>query len=142
MAEARAQKLVVQYLRDRGHLFTAPCNGANTGPREKNKLKQLGLEPGVPDLLIFTRSPLNPQYRGLAIEMKAPGGVVSDRQRAYVTRLQEAGWLAEVCYSAEDAIDLVEAYMELRLGLVDQCAALEASDSIVCADARQCEDDS
>lgn len=119
--EAKAQREVVRYLRKKELLFCAPCNGAKTGPIEKYRLKLLGLEKGVPDLLIFTPSPMNPQYRGIAIEMKADrGGKVSPVQAEYIRRLKEIGWLAEVCYGAEDAIEMIEYFYELPYTMLAQ----------------------
>jgi len=68
------------------------------------RMKAEGLEAGVPDVLIFSR---HDQYRGVAIEMKAKKGKVSDRQSEWHRKLSAEGWLVAVCYSSDEAIDVV-----------------------------------
>lgn len=67
-------------------------------------MKAEGLEAGVPDVLIFSR---HDQYRGVAIEMKAQKGKVSDRQSEWHRKLSAEGWLVLVCYSAAEAVEAV-----------------------------------
>lgn len=99
-------------------LFFAVPNGAPLGKRGytvMNKLKAEGLRPGVSDILY-----LQPRgdYAYLAIEMKRESragerdGGLSQLQSAFLQSVIRAGGLAEVCYSAEDAMAAFDDYME------------------------------
>lgn len=70
-------------------------------------LKAQGMSAGAPDLLIFTRPPLRPDARGVAIEMKAGSGKATELQTAWLLALRGEGWVAEVCNGATDAFDLL-----------------------------------
>lgn len=83
-------------------LFCAVPNGVKTSARQAAKLKREGLECGVPDLLIFTKSPVN--GRPTAVEMKrSKGGVTSDDQEAYLAELKALDWNVAVCEGASRA---------------------------------------
>jgi hypothetical protein len=58
----------------------------------------LGSAPGVPDIVGCY------QGRLLAIEVKAPKGVVSDHQQRFIDNINAAGGLAFVCRSVDDVI--------------------------------------
>jgi hypothetical protein len=98
-------------------LFFAVPNGAVLGGKNKfallNKLKQEGFRVGVSDLLY-----LQPrgEYSCLAIEMKDKGGKVSDAQDEFLQAILRAGGLAEVCYSADEAIGIFGGYMGMQFG--------------------------
>jgi hypothetical protein len=74
-------------------------------------LKRSGVKPGVPDILIFTPSPLAPQ--GAAIELKRvypTRGTASPQQVAFIERLNAAGINAAVAWGAEGARDQLIAW--------------------------------
>lgn len=110
--ESGEQKVVVDWLRLKGiGVFSVP-NGAVIGGHNKwalvNKLKNEGLLPGAPDLVLINRSPAG--YLPVAIEMKrARGGVLSDDQKTVIRQLQLAGWVVLVPEGAADAIAKLEA---------------------------------
>ena len=53
----------------------------------------------------------NSKYHGLYIEMKRKkGGRVSQKQKEWIERLNRLGYLAVVCYGADEAIKVVEEY--------------------------------
>lgn len=85
----------------------------NEGKRSKSygaRLKRMGLRKGFPDLII----PLvRGKYHGLFIEMKYNGGKTSTDQDDWLNRLASEGYACAVCYSAEDAIRLIEKYLKL-----------------------------
>ncbi|MFA5388119.1 MAG: VRR-NUC domain-containing protein [Candidatus Paceibacterota bacterium] len=72
-----------------------------------NKFKAEGLSNGFPDLTIpYARH----GYHGLFIEMKFGRGKPSPEQVSWLDFLAEQGYLAVVCWSAEEAIKAVQEY--------------------------------
>jgi hypothetical protein len=59
----------------------------------------LGSAPGLPDICAVYRG------RMVAIELKAPKGIVSPYQEEFIKRINEAGGLAFVARSLDDVID-------------------------------------
>jgi hypothetical protein len=79
-------------------------NGGRRSAREAVILKQEGVEPGVPDWLLFAPSPSG-RYAGLALEFKSPTGKgrVTPAQLLWHERLRECHWRVEIVTSATDA---------------------------------------
>ena len=85
------------------------AGGGKRDVRVAQKLKQEGVRPGVPDLVLpVARS----GYIGLFIEMKTKTGAVSPAQRDYMALLQQAGHQVHVCRSVESAIAVMQAYLQ------------------------------
>jgi hypothetical protein len=111
--EADQQKLFFEFLgtiEDRcfqARLVFAVPNGSNLagGPRAGKWMKDLGLKPGVPDILCPYPSILAPESCGLAIEMKVKGGKTTPAQDEWLHRLQLVGWQTVICYSAVGAFN-------------------------------------
>lgn len=85
----------------------------NEGKRSKSygaRLKRMGLRKGFPDLFI-TRA--RGKYHGLFIEMKYDQGDTTKDQRKWLSLLNHEGYACAVCYSADDAIRLIEKYLKL-----------------------------
>jgi hypothetical protein len=80
--------------------------------RQMNSLKSEGLMPGVSDLFLMVA---RCGYHGLFIEMKAEKGRLSEPQQEHIDRAREQGYMAEVCYGNEQAIDLLDKYMNSEL---------------------------
>jgi hypothetical protein len=59
----------------------------------------MGSVPGVPDIIGIHKG------RMIAIELKAPKGVVSEAQQEFIDRINEAGGLAFVARSLDDVIE-------------------------------------
>jgi len=78
---------------------TRGARNAITGRR----LKDEGVKPGVPDLFI--------PYYALFIEMKAPKGKLTEVQKEWHKKLDVCGYNVITCYSAEEAIKAVGAYL-------------------------------
>ena len=79
--------------------------GERESRRETMILRQLGVKPGVPDVLIFAPAP--PGYVGVALELKRTDGRPSDlatEQRAWLRTLKDAGWWTGWARGAADAI--------------------------------------
>lgn len=71
------------------------------------RAKRMGARAGVPDLLLPV--PMG-GWSGLAIEMKVGSGKPSDDQVDWLMRFDANQWCVWVCYSAETAIRVLEAY--------------------------------
>lgn len=77
--------------------------------RQAGRLAVEGVKAGVPDVLIFRRTPEG--GAGVAVELKAPSrkaaknptAGTSPEQRAWLATLAQEGWKTAVCYSAEEA---------------------------------------
>lgn len=76
-------------------------NGGGRSRTEAGRLKAEGQRKGVSD--IFTSFPSHGRH-GLYIEMKAKNGKVSDEQADWQAESAELGYMAAVCYSAEQAV--------------------------------------
>ena len=70
----------------------------------------MGLRPGFPDLLI-TRA--RGGYHGFAIEMKYGDNKPTKDQIQWLNTLKGEGYATAVCYTAADAIRLIEKYNKL-----------------------------
>lgn len=72
-------------------------NGAWTGRLAAIRAKAEGLESGHPDLIIYSPAGV------FLIEVKAPGGVISERQKEFLSDV--AGWGIQfaVCFSLDHA---------------------------------------
>ncbi len=82
------------------------------------KFKAEGMGAGVSDILY-----LQPrgEYAYLAIEMKAADkrtskGAVSDEQMEFLEEVNAAGGMGEVCYGADEAMEIFERYMSMSAG--------------------------
>lgn len=92
------------------HLFAIP-NGGERNAIVAARLKAEGVRPGVPDL--FLALPRK-DWAGLFVEMKRSRrqGRVSAQQREWLARLRSAGYAAEVCFGAAEAIATITAYLK------------------------------
>jgi hypothetical protein len=88
-------------------LFAIP-NGGYRHPSVAAKLKMEGVRAGVPDL--FLAYPSGAEH-GLFIEMKAGRNRTSNSQQLWLQWLTDAGYHTAVCYGAQEAIDVIEAYL-------------------------------
>lgn len=111
--EWQEQVTVIQYCQYNNILCNHTPNEGKRSVQEGRKLKQMGLSPGFPDISI-----LEPKgkYHGLYIEMKRKGNKPSDNQMSWIMELRKRNYCATVCYSADDAITLIERYMNLKKG--------------------------
>jgi hypothetical protein len=81
------------------------------------RIKAMGYRAGTPDLMIFEQ---RGDYHGLFIEMKTPEtyfckkGKVSTEQVAIQGILLTKGYQCVVCYGSEEAIKVIDDYMNLR----------------------------
>jgi hypothetical protein len=75
-----------------------------------NKMKEEGLKSGVPDVFLPVSNKVN---GGLWIEMKVGSNKPSDAQKEWLSNLQEQGYQCNVCYSAEEAIEVICEYLDI-----------------------------
>jgi len=89
--------------------FWLPIKNKALASSYVNKLKKEGLTPGVPDLFIPVP---NKDHHGLFIEMKIKGGFLRDEQKRWINELNRQGYKAVVCYSADEAMEVLQEYLE------------------------------
>lgn len=84
-------------------------NGGHRNIKVARKLKAEGVTPGVSDLCLPypARS-----YHGLYIELKTKTGKATAVQKEFIAYADTQGYKAAVCYSAQEAIELIEKYLE------------------------------
>lgn len=81
------------------------------------RLKAAGLTPGIPDVVCFALSPVNPQFRGLYIEMKKPLGVPSDvkpKQKDVMKKLTSCGYKCVVAFGEQQAWTEICHYLGIK----------------------------
>ncbi|GFI29413.1 hypothetical protein IMSAGC013_00799 [Lachnospiraceae bacterium] len=88
-------------------------NGGSRNKAEAAKLKQMGVKAGVSDLCLPYP---HGKYHGLYIEMKYGAGRKQDSQKIFLKDMAEAGHFVCTCYSAEEAVWVLEEYLKLQAG--------------------------
>lgn len=109
--EDNLQRACVRWLRLRHpNVFAFHCpNGGKRGLAEAARFKAMGVVPGIPDLLIFERRGEHP---GLAIELKAPKGVLSENQKRVHELLRERSWRVVLVRDLDTFASEVASYLE------------------------------
>lgn len=85
----------------------------NEGKRSKRygaELKRMGLKAGFPDLGLFV--PRNNKH-ALFLEMKVGRNKCTDNQKKWIRALMEQGYEVKVCYSCEEAIQVIKKYLNI-----------------------------
>lgn len=102
--EQQDQIALVQYLNLR-HIshFRVPNETYTKSYNQKRLNKLLGVQPGIPDLFVIVGGRL----RGIELKRKQ-GGVVSQAQKEWIARLNEAGIVTRVCRGYDEAIAFIE----------------------------------
>jgi hypothetical protein len=75
---------------------------------EAKKLKDEGLRPGVPDLCLPVA---RKGFHGLFIEAKYGDNKPTPEQTAFLDALADQGYLAVVCWGAEEMIETITEYL-------------------------------
>ena len=92
-------------------LLTLGSFGENVGPKRMNRLKQMGLTPGYPDLILYwPKEVRDRQYCGLFIEMKTKTGRVSEVQ-ANIHFILQRNYIVTVAHSFDEARDIITEYL-------------------------------
>ena len=90
-------------------LFHVP-NGGSRNKQEAVKFKQMGVKAGVSDLCLpYPKG----SYCGLFVEMKFGNNRQQDTQKEFLADMAAAGHFVATCYSAEEAIKVIEEYLNL-----------------------------
>ena len=97
------QRSVAQRLDAIGVLWCHVPNGGKRNVREAARFKGLGVKPGVPDVVIFTPPPSSDTARGAVLELKAEKGKPTASQLAWLQRLHQLGWEADIAYGCDEA---------------------------------------
>ena len=116
--EGLLQVADARYLDVRGLPWFHPANERRCTPAQGAWLTRMGVKAGVPDVLIFRpfqkhvsdgKQILESVYSaGLAIELKAPKGRLTETQKEWIETLTRCGWHVEVCRSIDAVIEIVE----------------------------------
>ena len=85
-------------------------NGGSRNKQEAVKLKQMGVKAGVSDLCLPYPKGF---YCGLYIEMKFGDGRHQASQKEFLADMAAAGHFVVTCYSAEEAVKVIEEYCKL-----------------------------
>lgn len=104
MNEETIQRHVVARLRLARAVFCHVPNGSKATPGYRAKLKALGLEPGVPDLLIFSLAGGRAPPQPMALELKTEKGRLSSAQIKYGQRMSTLGWRVTTAYGLDEAL--------------------------------------
>lgn len=129
--EAEHQKAVIKWANDQvkfqpkkywmlKYLYAVPNEGQHK-PQYRKHQKAMGLKAGVLDLWLPypiynppDYSPPDVRWHGLIIEMKSKDtkGKVSPDQKEWIDYLSGQGYKVEVCWSAQEAIKVLEDYLK------------------------------
>ena len=82
-------------------------------PGQKIHQLKLGTKVGMPDLFLFEP---RLSYHGLVIEMKSCTGSVTEKQSDWLAYFTCRGYKTAVCRSFEEAKELIEAYVNYKMG--------------------------
>ena len=107
--EAKKQQEVVRFCRDMNVPIFAIPNGGRRNAKEAYFMKLSGVTAGIPDLCIPRA---RHGYYALYIEMKYGKNKTTPEQDYWIKDFNENGYLAKVCYGAEEAIKLIVWYMK------------------------------
>lgn len=89
-------------------LYAIP-NGGHRNIVTAARMKKEGVKAGLPDIHLPVP---NGSFYGLWIEMKRRGNRPTKEQAAWMEGLSSMGHKCAVCYSSEDAIDVIRGYLK------------------------------
>ena len=87
-------------------------NGGSRNVIEAANLKRQGVKAGVPDVCLPVPSS---GKHGLYIEMKYGDNKPTEKQRAWLTALKNQGYAVAVCYTWEQAQELICKYLQIKM---------------------------
>lgn len=90
-------------------VFAIP-NGGKRDAKTAMILKNMGVRPGVPDVMIAVP---RKKYHGLFVELKKVGGRTSGDQERVISALRTQGFMVVVCEGLEAAWEAVMEYLAL-----------------------------
>ncbi len=77
-------------------------------------MKRMGVLKGASDLFMAWPSG---GFHGLFIEVKSKIGRPSAEQKAFLQRMKDVGYRAEICYGAEEVINTMKDYIGFHQGI-------------------------
>lgn len=89
-------------------LLFASANGGYRPYVSGARLKRMGVRAGIPDLCLPV--PRDP-YHGLWVELKVGKNTPTPEQLRWMNELNGQGYCAVVCYGADEAMRVIEAYL-------------------------------
>jgi len=90
-------------------LLEGTLNGVKLTKAQAGKAKAAGMLKGVHDIrLPVSRGP----YKGLSIELKYGKNDLTEEQAWYGLRLREEGWRTAVCWSWDEAREVIIQYLQ------------------------------
>ena len=107
-------------------LFTHIANERKTNKRknpktgrwytpEGNKLKRMGVQPGMPDIMIFKphlKDHIDFISAGLFLELKIGKNRPTEHQKSTMEKLIDNLWVGAVCYSFDEAKKEIDNYLK------------------------------
>jgi len=85
-------------------------NGGSRHPAEARRLKEVGVQAGVPDVFCAIPTTAHP---GMFLEFKYGKGRLGENQVHYLRLLRQQGYKCEVVYSHTEAIKAVCEYLQI-----------------------------
>jgi len=89
-------------------LWLHPANGGLRNPREGARFRRMGVLAGASDLLLWH------QGNAFALELKAPGGRLSEAQLEFLARFNDAGGHSACAEGLDRALACLEGWGLLR----------------------------
>ena len=113
MTEYELQKAICKYLDLKGVLYCASMGGQYQPHfSQRIKAKKSGYKKGFPDLFIY--EPVG-KFNGLAIELKVGKNRATKDQLKWQKELNDRGYRAEVCNGLDEAIDVIDNYLNNKV---------------------------
>jgi len=113
MTEYELQKAICKYLDLKGILYCASMGGQYQPHfSQRIKAKKSGYKKGFPDLFIY--EPVG-EFNGLAIELKVGKNRATKDQLKWQKELNDRGYSAEVCNCLDEAIDVIDNYLNNKV---------------------------
>lgn len=117
MTEAQHQQYIFKWAAQPSIREKYPClallhhipNGGTRDVREGAQFKRQGVKSGVPDLHLPIAVG---KWHSLYIELKVENGTPSDNQAWWITKLNDNGNYAVICYGWKSAVDVIQRYLE------------------------------
>lgn len=116
--EHQEQCAFIEYARfkalldSRYECVAATPNAGKRSPFAAMRLVKEGMSRGFPDVSVLVP---NERHHGLFIEFKIKPNKVTPDQAAWLKRLALNGYYTAVCWSAAEAIELVDKYLDNKL---------------------------
>ena len=108
MKEFDLQCMICKYLDSKGILYCGSMGGQyQKYHSQRIKMKKSGYKSGFPDLFIYEP---RGKYNGLAIELKTLKGRATEKQKDWIKKLNDRGYLASICKGWDEAIKLIDIY--------------------------------